>query len=126
MSKVIGQIEIFNPERVVESVNSSSRAIYEIEKSVNTIKDDIIAIDAGNKGLYHNLGLVNNRLDKNIDNINSAKSYVSEIIAANRKELNSMNWFQRIIHFRKVKHLQTYINTLMVVKEALNMITTHQ
>lgn len=126
VTTAVAQIEIFNPERVTETINSSSRAIYEIEKSINNIKNDIVVVDAGNKELYHNLGLINNRLDKNTDNVNSAKSYIGEIIAANRKELNSMNWSRKIIHFRKVKHLQTYINTLMVVKEALNMLTTHQ
>lgn len=121
----VDQIEIFNPEKVVDAVNSTSESIYTIKQNINKIKDDILTIDGVNKDLHQNVGAVINKLDKNTNNINSAKSYIGEIIVANRKELNSMNWFQKIIHFRKVKHLQTYINTLMVVKEALNMLTTH-
>lgn len=122
----VDQIEIFNPEKVVNAINSTSTAVFDCEQSINKVKDDILTIDGVNKELYENVGVLINKLDKNANNINSAKSYVSEIIVANRKELNSMNWFQKIIHFRKVKHLQTYINTLMVVKEALSMLTTHQ
>lgn len=121
----INQIEIFNPEHVKDIVNLTTRTISEIEHSINDIKDDIIKIDDNDKLLQQSLYLAEGKLDTVTDNINSAKLYIGEIIAANRKELNSMNWFQKIIHFRKVKHLQTYINSLMVVREAFSMITTH-